>query len=253
MLSATGPHRDDAPSIVLLHSLGLDRALWDPVVARMRKLGDIVLVDLPGHGRSCNVTEITIEDMADEVDSFLDGLGVDGVLAIGLSLGGCVAQALALRHPKRVRGLALCDTTSWYGPDAPQTWADRAAVARETGLASLAGFQLERWFSQQFRETNTHVCDQLLDVFRANDLPSYEATCHAMGAFNASEALGAIEVPTTVIVGEDDFATPIAHAEEIAAGIPGARLRIVEGGSHLTPIEDPTSFLEEIEMLIARL
>lgn len=253
VLAGAAETRDTASPIVLLHSLGLDRNLWSSVVSRLREFGDVVLVDLPGHGRSCRITDTTVEDMADELDLFLENTGLERVLVVGLSLGGCVAQALALRHPERVHGLALSDTTSWYGPDAPQKWADRASQAKEDGLDSLAGFQLDRWFSQGFRDANDDLCEGLLDVFRANDLPSYEATCHAMGAFNVSDSLADITVPTTVIVGENDFATPIAHAEVIAEGIPGARLRIVEGGSHLTPVEDPGSFLDEIEQLIARL
>jgi 3-oxoadipate enol-lactonase len=241
------------PPIVLLHSLGLDRTFWAPVVPRLRELADVVLVDLPGHGRSCRTTEISIEEMADELARFLGDLGIDSVLAVGLSLGGCVAQALALHHPGRVRALALCDTTSWYGPDGPENWADRAKQARDMGLGSLAGFQLERWFTEEFRAANAQLCDELLDVFRANDLPSYEATCVAMGEFKATDDLGRIAVPTTVIVGADDFATPVSHAEVIAAGIPGARLRVIEDALHLTPIEAPDAFLDEIGRLAAAL
>jgi 3-oxoadipate enol-lactonase len=245
--------RETLPPVMLLHSLGLDRTFWEPIVLQMTGLGDVVLVDLPGHGRGCHITETTIEDMADDVALFLEEQGIEAVVSVGLSLGGCVAQALALQHPDRVRGLALCDTTSWYGPDGPKNWAERAKQARDMGLGSLADFQLERWFTDEFRAANAELCEGLLDVFRANDLPSYEATCVAMGEFNATEELGAIAVPTTVIVGEGDFATPPAHAEVIADRIPGARLRVIEGALHLTPLEEPSAFIEEIEQLLARL
>jgi 3-oxoadipate enol-lactonase len=253
LLAGTSPENQGIPPIVLLHSLGVDRTFWEPVVPRLRELADVVLVDLPGHGRSCHITETSIEQMADELDRFLDERGIDAVIAVGLSLGGCVAQALALHHPGRVRALALCDTTSWYGPDGPKNWADRAKQAREMGLGSLADFQLERWFTAEFRAANAPLCEELLDVFRANDLPSYEATCMAMGKFNATGDLPKIAVPTTVIVGESDFATPLPHAEVIAAGIPGARLRVIEDALHLTPIEEPDAFVEELERLIATL
>jgi 3-oxoadipate enol-lactonase len=253
VLERTSGANEATPPIVLLHSLGLDRTFWEPVVPRLRELSDVVLVDLPGHGRSCHTTEISIEDMAAELDRFLDDEGIDSVIVVGLSLGGCVAQALALHHPGRARALALCDTTSWYGPDGPQAWADRAKQARDMGLGSLADFQLDRWFTEEFRAANAQLCEELLDVFRANDLPSYEATCVAMGEFKATDDLGRISVPTTVIVGRDDFATPVSHAEVIAGGIPGARLKIIEGALHLTPVEEPDTFIEEIERLVASL
>lgn len=251
VFTETSSGSEGAPPIVLMHSLGLDRTLWEPVLPSLREIGPVVLVDLPGHGRSCRITEMSIEEMADEVDAFLEGRGLSRVIAVGLSLGGCVAQALALRHPDRTAALVLCDTTSWYGPDAPKSWAERAGQAREMGLGSLADFQLDRWFTEEFRAANAEMCEGLLDVFRANDLPSYEATCAAMGEFNASGDLGEIGVPATVIVGEDDFATPLAHAEVIANGIPGARLRVIEDALHLTPLEKPDVFIEEIERIVA--
>lgn len=253
VLAGTSPSSRSVPPILLMHSLGLDRGFWEPLLPRLREIASVVLVDLPGHGRSCHVTETSIEDMADEVDRFLDDRGIDAVIAVGLSLGGCVAQALALRHQNRTKALALCDTTSWYGPEAPENWAARAQQAREMGLGSLADFQLERWFTADFLAANADMCNALLDVFRANDLPSYEATCAAMGRFNATDDLGEIGVPTTVIVGEDDFATPPAHAEVIAGGIPGARLRVIAGALHLTPVEEPDAFVEELERLVAAL
>ena len=253
VLSGTTSASQGVPPIVLMQSLGLDRTLWQPLVPRPREIATVVLVDLPGHGRSCRITETSIEEMAGELDRFLDDHGIDGVIAVGLSLGGCVAQAFAIRHPDRTRALALCDTTSWYGPEGPKNWADRAKQARDMGLGSLADFQLARWFTDEFRVANAEMCDELLDVFRANDLSSYGATCVAMGEFNATGELGKIAVPTTVIVGEADFATPPAHAEVIAKGIPGARLRIIEEALHLTPAEAPDAFVEELERLVAAL
>ncbi len=253
VLASTSPESRGVPPIVLLHSLGLDRTFWEQVVPRLRELADVVLVDLPGHGRSCHTTETSIEEMADELDRFLDDRAIDAVIAVGLSLGGCVAQALALHHPSRVRALALCDTTSWYGPEGPKNWADRAQQARDMGLGSLADFQLERWFTEEFRVANAELCEEFLDVFRANDLPSYGATCVAMGEFNAIDDLARITVPTTVMVGEGDFATPLRHAEVIAEGIPGARLRVIDDALHLTPLEEPDVFVGELERLIAAL
>ena len=92
-------------------------------------------------------------------------------------MGGCVTLAFAGRHPKRVDGLGLFDTTAWYGENAPEAWAERGNKALNEGLSSLVGFQKTRWFGDAFREANPDVLDAAIQDFLANDLNAYAATC----------------------------------------------------------------------------
>lgn len=232
---------------VLLHSLALDRSVWDGMRPQLAPRFDVVAVDLPGHGASPAPREATIHGMAREVGELLERLAISDALVVGLSLGGCVAQALAVGQPERVGALGLIDTTCWYGPTAEQDWEARAQQARERGLDSLAGFQLERWFTEAFRRREPGVCERMLEVFRRNDLDNYVASCRAMGAMDLREEVSAIEVPTAVVVGEHDPATPVSHAEDLRDRIPGARLTVLADCSHLSAVERPDAVLAAIE------
>lgn len=240
------------PAVVLLHPLAMDRSIWDAHIERLAAAYPVVALDLPGHGRSCRGTEFSIEWMADEVAGALATTPFDTFVVAGMSLGGCVTQALAVRHPQLVAGACLIDTTAWYGAEAPQQWEERAQRAVRDGLGSLSEFQLARWFSPGFREQHPEVGERLLDVFRANDVGSYVATCRAMGAFDGRAGIPGIAVPVTVLVGELDPATPLPHARDLAERIPGARLRVVDGAAHMSPVERPETFVEELHALHAR-
>lgn len=233
------PANGDSPAFALLHSLAMDRSIWSDHVDRLSDDHAVVTCDLPGHGSSCRVEETSVAEMADEVAGFLSSTPFDSFIVAGLSLGGCVSQELAIRHSSLVAGLCLIDTTSWYGEDAIDKWEQRAQKAKNEGFDSLADFQLARWFSPGFTQTNPETGRRLLDVFRANDIDSYVATCRAMGRFDARSRLPDISVPTTVVVGELDPATPPPHAELLADSIPGATLRVLPKTSHMSPVERP--------------
>lgn len=228
-----------SPPIVLLHSLALDRSIWAPLTAQISGDHALISFDLRGHGRSRSETSFSIEDMADDVAETLAALGHDQAIVVGLSMGGCVAQALAVRQSELVRGLGLVDTTAWYGPDAPVKWAHRAEKARQQGMESLSEFQLDRWFSSAFIEANRELTEHLLAVFADNDIASYAAACRALGDFDARDQLNTIAIPTVVIVGELDPATTPQHAADIASRITGSTLHILSGAKHLTPVEHP--------------
>lgn len=239
------------PVTVLLHSLALDRRVWEPAVPMLTQYGPVLLLDLRGHGQSPASTGFTIEDMADDVEKTLAQLGLESVAVVGMSMGGCVAQAVAIRHPHRVRALGLVDTTAWYGPTAREDWASRAALAESNGLLSMADFQLSRWFSDEFRYSNPRVCAELLEVFAENDVPSYVSSCNALGAFDARDALAEIAVPTAIVVGELDGATPPSMAEDMHQRIEGSTLRVIPGGKHLTAHESAADVVATLAPILA--
>lgn len=238
-------------TVVLLHSLALDGSVWRFVVPSIAERCRTLAFDLRGHGQSPPSTDFTVEDMADDVAATVGAHGVDSIVLVGLSLGGCVAQAVAFRHPSLVEGLVLADTTAWYGKDAPQTWRERADRAKKQRLESLADFQLERWFGEGFRTANPTLCSDLLRIFRANHLDSYAATCDALGGYDGRGAVETIKVPTEIVVGEHDGATPPAHAHDLGERIVDSRVTVLPGVKHLTALERPDALLDAIDRVLA--
>ncbi|WP_203076472.1 alpha/beta fold hydrolase [Falsiroseomonas ponticola] len=229
-----------APRIALLHSLALDRHFWNQVAAAIGGRAELLAMDCRGHGASGRDAGPTpVSRMADDLAAVLDDAGWDRALVCGCSMGGTIALAFAVAHPARCTALVPIDTTAWYGPEAPQAWGDRAAKAEEAGMAALLPFQHARWLSPAFREAHPEVEAAADAVFLANDVASYAAACRMLGQADLREAIAAIRVPTLVMVGTDDGATPPAMAEEIVRRIPGATLQPLEGARHLTPLERP--------------
>lgn len=252
MILDTTEHGSGEETIVFLHSLALDSSIWRDVVPEVAKTAHTLTVDLRGHGQSDPDTGFTVEDMADDVAETMRACGFESATVVGLSLGGCVAQAVAFRHPSMVHRLVLAGTTAWYGEDAPAAWRGRAEKALNQGLESLSEFQLERWFGDEFRLANPSICADLLDRFKANDLESYAATCDALGTYDGRGRVESIEVPTEIIVGEQDGATPPSVAYDLGQRIPGAAVTVLPNAKHLTALERPDAFIAGIARVLAR-
>ena len=244
-----GDDGDDTRRAVLIHSLAMDHTFWLPVIEHLDAA--VLVCDCRGHGESDKPAgPYTVELFANDIADVLDHVGWDSALVAGASMGGCVSLAFAATNSARTSALGLIDTTAWYGADAPAQWAERADKAVQSGLAALIGFQTTRWFSDAFRASNPETVSQSVDVFLRNDVQAYAETCRMLGACDLRAALPNIAVPTAVIVGEEDYATPVVMAQELHRGIVGSTLTVLSGARHLTPLEQPKTIAAELERLL---
>jgi 3-oxoadipate enol-lactonase len=242
-----------AARLVLIHSLALDRSIWDEVVTRLETDADILTYDCRGHGLSDRrATAYTAELFARDLAALLDHLGWPQATIAGCSMGGCVALAFAGAFPQRTSALGLIDTTAWYGPKAAANFKERAEAARAKGMAALFDFQSTRWFSDEFRANHPEVLKRTLDVFVASDIECYAATCELLGTVDTRPHLAGFRMPVAIVVGEEDYATPVDMARELHAAIPQSTLTILPEARHLTPIEFPDQIASQLRALIGR-
>jgi 3-oxoadipate enol-lactonase len=242
----------NGPRIALVHSLALDGSIWDGVIARLQARADLLVYDCRGHGASeRKAGHYTTSLFADDLADLMDSVGWPDAIVGGCSMGGCVAQAFAGACPERTKGLALIDTTAWYGEKAPLEWRQRADAARAKGLQSLADFQTTRWFTDTFRAGNPDIVRKYLGIFVANDPDCYVSSCLMLGDADLRPLLRGFDMPVAVIVGEEDYATPVAAAEALQRSIAGATLTVLKG-RHITPVECPDAIAEALQSVAAR-
>lgn len=237
--------------ILLIHSLAMDHRFWNRVAPLLAEQTNVVVVDVRGHGASSvDKGPYSIDLFAQDLRKLIDSLGYTKVIVAGASMGGCIALQFTSDNPDVTAGLGLIDTTAWYGSNAPKDWTERAEKARAHGLSSLVDFQKTRWFSETFRQENTKIVDECIQIFLENDIEGYAATCQAMGAFDGRRAMAGIRVPTEIIVGEEDYAAPVAMAQALHDGITGSSLTIIPASRHLTPLENPQVIFSKIAKLL---
>lgn len=251
-----GSRYDGTPNgerLVLVHSLAMDRAFWDNLIPSLPETTSIIAYDCRGHGTSGKPSgSYDIETFGDDVAAVLDAAGWETAVVAGASMGGSVALAFAQRHQSRARGLALIDTTAWYGENAPAAWATRADKAATEGLGALIDFQVTRWFTDSFRAANPKMVQDCVDALLVNDIPAYSAVCRMLGAMDLRAGLSALTIPVSIVVGEEDYATPVAMAEAMQQRIPGATLTVAKNARHLTPVEIPDLIAAELVRLLER-
>jgi 3-oxoadipate enol-lactonase len=243
----------DAAGIVLVHSLAMDRAFWQPVAAMLAAERSVLTYDCRGHGESDKPKgPYTVELFARDLADLLDHVGWRSAVVAGASMGGCVSLAFAAAYPARTAGLGLVDTTAWYGAEAPKQWAERADRAAQDGMAALVEFQTTRWFGDKFRAERRDVVQQSVDVFLRNDVAAYVETCRMLGAADLRAALPGMSMPTAIVVGDEDYATPVAMAQAMHHAIKGSTLTVLTGARHLTPLEAPDRIAGELRDLAQR-
>jgi 3-oxoadipate enol-lactonase len=231
--------RGGAP-VLMLHPLALSGAVWDPVARYLGDTFQVVAPDARGHGDSSwDHRPFTVADLAADAAALIEELGLGPAHVAGLSMGGSTAVVLAEERPDLVDGLVLADTTACYGPGRQEAWAERARKAVDVPRDRQVAFQLDRWFSEEFRRRAPDGAERVAEIFRTTDSRAHAAACTALGDLDATARLGDIRARTLVLAGDQDYATPPAMAETLASGIPGAGLRILPDTRHLSLIERP--------------
>ena len=241
----SGPRSAEIPVVVLLGSLGSDRSMWDAQVSDLSRDHTVVAVDHRGHGASEVVPgPCTVADLAADVLALLDSLGVDGFHVVGLSLGGAVAQWLAVNEPARVQSSALLCTAAKFGE--PAGWVERAAAVREGGVAAVADAVVARWITPARAEAEPELVAKLREMVLGTTTEGYAAACDALSGWDNRADLGRITCPTLVLAGDEDPSTPPEVLREIADGVPGSTFVTLSPAAHVPTVEIPDRVSEAL-------
>jgi 3-oxoadipate enol-lactonase len=226
------------PVVVFVNSLGTDSRVWDGVVERLPSALNLLRMDKRGHGLSTlEPTARTVEAHAADLAGVLDTLDARRALVVGLSIGGLIAQMLAVTRPDCVSGLLLLDTAQRIGT--PESWNVRIDAVRAGGMASIADGVMERWFSTAFRRDRGDVVEAWRILFSRMPAEGYVAACEAVRDADLTALARRIAVPTRFAVGAEDVATPPDLVRLAAERVPGARFSLIDEAGHLPPVEQP--------------
>jgi pimeloyl-ACP methyl ester carboxylesterase len=237
------------PTLVLLHGVGLDHTVWEPLTAILGDRFDVVAPDLPGHGTSSPAPAgITLGDLADAVAVQVP-TGADGVHFVGFSLGALVAQHLAIHRPELVATLTSVSSVC------RRTDAERASVlgrleVAERDVRASSEASIERWFAGS--DVSPEWVERTRATLLANDADSF-LRCYrvfATGDAVVGPDLGRITAPALAITGADDPGSTPDMTHRLAAAIPGCRAEVVPHTRHMLPLERPGALAAAITTLI---
>lgn len=241
----SGPER--APLVVLSHSLASSGIMWEQQMPALVGGYRVLRYDTRGHGGSdAPAGPYTLDQLGDDVVALLDALDIERVHWVGLSMGGMIGQNLALRHPRRLLSLALCDTTSRVPDEARAVWDERIAEAERNGMQGLCDATMERWFTPPFLAENGPQLECIREQFLATPTSGYVGCCQAIRDLDYTEALSTVSLPTHLIVGARDPSAPPAASRTIQGIIEGATLSVIDDASHLSNVEQPDAFNEAL-------
>jgi pimeloyl-ACP methyl ester carboxylesterase len=244
-------HYDDlGPSdgipVVLVHGHPFNRTLWAPQAKALAAAGyRVIAPDLRGYGDS-SVTpgKVLLADFADDIAALLDGLGIERVVVGGVSMGGQIAMEFQRRHPRRVRALVLSDTSAPAETEEGKQFRNRLADRLlAEGMDGYADEVIDKMLAAYNVTALPDVAAQVLDMMRATDPVGAAAALRGRAERpDYRDTLTAVEVPTLIVVGADDFYTPVGDAEAIHRLIPHATLIVIDGAGHLPGAEQPERF-----------
>lgn len=227
-----------APVLVLANSLGTDARIWDAVIDQLGGRYRIVSYDKRGHGlSSAPGGDYRLDDLVEDLRGLIEYLGIGRFALAGVSVGGLIAQRYALLWPGQLAALVLCDTAARIGDDA--LWAQRIGSVRADGLGAIADAVMARWFTDSFRAEHPDELAGWQAMFERMPVNGYVGTCAALRDADLRDAIGGIDVPTLVVVGDQDRSTPPDLVRGTAAAIAGARFAVIANAGHIPSIEQP--------------
>lgn len=249
-------HSDDGQGlpVVLLHGFANDRRLWREQVAALAGRYRIVAMDLIGHGNgtSADGRAVTMDAYADDVAATMGRLGIERAVVGGISLGGYVAMALALRHPGRVLGTVLANTRAIGDTQAQKDNRDKLAAAIGARGAQAV---VDAFVDKPLRPDAPEALKAEIRAMNLRQPPAglVSATLGMRDRPDRTPELARISQPSLVITGSADVFIPPSESEPIHRGIPGSAYANLDGGGHLSCIDSPSQFNAALEAFLAPL
>ena len=237
------------PALVFTHSLGSDHRMWDPQVQTLKSQYFIVSIDNIGHGESeVPPGDYSISGMAAAVLAVADAAELEQFHYCGLSVGGITGQWLGVHHPDRLLSLTLSNTAAKIGT--AELWQERIITARDQGMSALVDGVIARWFSPGFADGHPAEFAVARSTLLTTDPIGYAGVCAALRDGDLRDAVGDIEVPTLVIGGLTDQATPIEQARSLHDAIAGSRL-VELAAAHLSNLDSEAEFTTALDQFLA--
>ena len=235
----------DKPALLFANSLGSDLRIWDDLAARLAGSYHLIRYDLRGHGLSeAPLPPYSTSDLVGDVVAILDRLDIHQAIVCGVSVGGLIAQAVAINYRERVRALVLSDTGAKIAT--AEAWQQRIDKVRDEGVDSLVQMTMERWFSAGFRARCPANVRGYSLMLRQSSADGYIGVCAALRDTDFRAAVGRIKQPILVLCGAEDIATPPELGRELAGLVPGAQFSLIDKAAHLPCIEQPDAVAERM-------
>lgn len=238
---------DGAP-LVLANSLGTDLRLWDPILPHLPKGLRIIRYDKRGHGLSSQPSgPYSMGTLVRDAERLLDHLEVRDCVFVGLSIGGMIAQGLAVKRLDLIRALVLSNTAAKIGM--PSIWQDRMDAIRNGGIEALADATMERWFSRAFRATPE--LSLWRNMMTRQPVDGYLGCCAAISGTDFYTPTSGLRLPTLGIAGSEDGSTPPDLVRETIDLIPGSRFELIRKAGHLPCVERPEEYARILNEFMA--
>lgn len=234
------------PDLVMLHSLLADRSAFDRVAPALSRKRRVWLVNLPGYGAS-RPAGASVEDYADRMAALVRFLKLDNVDVLGNGFGGFIAVALAARYGALVRRLIAAPALAAFPEPAKQPLRGLAEHVAKDGMSGALDVAIRRMFPERFIAAHPSVVEERRQALMQADPACFRTACLALAALDLSPVLSNIKSETLVMAGSEDATTPPALARELAAKIPKAMFRELQGCGHCPQIENPALFVQAVE------
>lgn len=237
----------EALPILFLHGVGSDKSVWAPQLSHFSSSRRAIAFDYPGYGESEFVADASRDDYAASILAAMDALGIRRAHICGLSLGGVVAIATHAAAPERCASLIISDSFAVH-PDGQGIHDRSVAASQSMSMRELA----EARSGVLLGSAATPVLQaEVIEAMAAIDPAAYRIGAAAVWLADQRERAMAINVPTLILVGEEDSITPPALSQELADHIPGSRLERIAGAGHLANAEQPDAFNNAVESFLS--
>ncbi|MBO9409937.1 MULTISPECIES: 3-oxoadipate enol-lactonase [unclassified Ruegeria] len=234
--------------VVFANSLGTDMRLWDAVLPHLPAGLRLIRYDKRGHGlSSAPPAPYSMGALVRDAESLLDHLEIRDCVFVGLSIGGLIAQGLAVKRLDLIRGLVLSNTAAKIGT--PAMWHQRMDAIREGGIEALADATMERWFSKAFRATPDHLLWRNMMARQPED--GYLGCCAAISGTDFYTPTSGLRLPTLGIAGSEDGSTPPDLVRETIDLVPGSRFELMRRAGHLPCVEQPQEYAAILSRFLA--
>ena len=248
--------RGDGQPLLLVHGFPLDHTMWQHQIDAFADSCQVIAPDLRGFGQSDMTTDaVSMEQFADDLSNLLKAMGIDRpVTFCGLSMGGYIAWQFIARHAQQLNGLVLCDTRAAAdSEEMKQSRAEAAEAVLRDGPQKLTDAMIPKLFCEKTVESNPEIVAETRAVMMQTSPTTIAAALAGMAQrHDATESLGQINIPTTVICGQFDIITPPSEMRSVADAIPNAEYFEITNAGHMAPLENPAEVNIAIRSLLDR-